>query len=276
MAENKNRRAGKLEEDKNNESKKIIDRSLGDEWAGWTGNLSEHEKEIREGISLFFGLYFSALFAVFAVIIGFFYLIMPRLNQVNENLDIIILSVISAVFLLIFLWSALLLLTCVTGRKLVPLIGSGGPHIEWIFPAIYKIAGFLGISRDRVRNSFALVNNRVVYAVKKKFKSLRLLALLPRCLDRETRMKVMEITKKYGVKSFTATGGSSALKMVKKENPDAIIGVACERDLAAGMADAPHNIPTIAIANQRPEGPCKNTKIDVDEFERAIKFFLNG
>ena len=96
--------------------------------------------------------------------------------------------------------------------------------------------------------------------------------LLPRCLDKESRTKVVEITEKYGCKAFTATGGSSARQMVKKVRPDAIIGVACERDLVAGMMDSPHYIPIIGITNKRPNGPCKDTFINEEEFEEAVKF----
>ena len=60
--------------------------------------------------------------------------------------------------------------------------------------------------------------------------------------------------------------------MLKKIKPDAIIGVACERDLVSGMADSPHYVPIVAITNQRPHGPCKDTFVDVEEFEKAVKF----
>jgi len=46
-----------------------------------------------------------------------------------------------------------------------------------------------------------------------------------------------------------------------------------ERDLISGLQDV-KKIPIIAVINKRPEGPCVNTLVDLDEVERAIKHFL--
>jgi hypothetical protein len=56
--------------------------------------------------------------------------------------------------------------------------------------------------------------------------------------------------------------------------PQAIIAVACERDLVSGLQDVAPKIPVFAIPNKRPEGPCKNTFINIEELEASIKDFL--
>ena len=61
--------------------------------------------------------------------------------------------------------------------------------------------------------------------------------------------------------------------MIRTERPSAVIGVACERDLISGIRDVSPLLPTIGITNQRPEGPCKNTLIDMDALRRAIETF---
>lgn len=262
------------DEQKSSIENKPKDRNLGDEWSDWVGDLSAYEKEIKEGKTLFLMFYFTALFTVTVIVMFLYYLISPRLYQLHPYVDTFVLWAIIIAFGGIFIWSLLLLLTLATGMNLLPLRRKSGLHIEWVYPAVYTIAGMFKISRDRVVHSLLKINNALIYATKKKFISNNLLVLLPRCLDRETREKVTALTQSYGCTVFTATGGQSARQMVKKVKPDAIIGVACERDLVAGMSDSSHYVPVIAITNKRPNGPCKDTFIDVEEFERAVKFLL--
>ena len=256
------------------EEKKVTDRALGDEWADWVGDLSGYEKEINEGLSLFVGVYFSALFALTIISFGAFYLIAPRLESWNSGLDTIVLWSLAGIFALLYLYAFLLMLTVAAGHNFLLIRTKEGLHVEWLYPLIERVAAVFKISKDRVGNSLTKVNNALIYATKKKFTSKNLLVLLPRCLSKESREQVLALGTKYGIKMFTATGGSSARQMVKKERPDAIIGVACERDLVSGLADSPAKIPIIGIANKRPEGPCKNTSVDIKEMERAVLFFL--
>jgi uncharacterized protein len=254
------------------EAKDTIDRKLGDEWSDWVGDLSKYEKEIVEGKRTFLLFYFSALFIITLLSMGAYYMVSPRLLEINPFVDAAVLWSVIIVFGILFIYSLLLLLTLTTGINFVLASKKSGLHMEWIYPAIYKIGGFFGVSKDKIGHSLVKVNNALIYTTKKKFKANNLLVLLPRCLDREMRTKATEITAKYGCHVFTATGGTSARQMLKKIRPDAIIGVACERDLVAGMTDSPHYIPIIAITNKRPQGPCKDTEIDIDEFEKAIRF----
>ena len=50
-----------------------------------------------------------------------------------------------------------------------------------------------------------------------------------------------------------------------------IIAIACERDLLSGFKDVNTHIPVIGFPNRRPEGPCKNTCVDLDRIEDAVK-----
>ncbi len=70
---------------------------------------------------------------------------------------------------------------------------------------------------------------------------------------------------------FVATGGGEARKVIHQERPSAVIGVACERDLISGIHDVAPKVATLGVANQRPEGPCKNTLIDLEELRVAIR-----
>jgi len=252
----------------------VIDRRLGDEWAGWVGDLSVYEKEIKEGKELFLSIYFASLLFLTAGAMFVYYMIAPRLYQWNPVVDLFVMRAIVVVLAILFLWSFLLLISVSFNFAVLPFARKNGLHIEWIYPVVYKIGAVFKISKDRIGHSLVEVNNALVYATRKKFKSRNLLVLLPRCLDKDTRLKAAELTEKYKVTSFTATGGSSARQMIKKVRPDAIIGVACERDLIAGMSDTPGSITVVGIPNKRPFGPCKDTAIDTDVLENTIRFLL--
>ena len=63
--------------------------------------------------------------------------------------------------------------------------------------------------------------------------------------------------------------------MVADYKPKAIVAIACERDLTEGILDT-SPISVLGILNIRPEGPCKNTRVDLNKVLNAIDFFLNG
>lgn len=250
------------------------DRILGDEWQGWSGELLSYEKEINEGKRLFIGFYLIFVIIFSLAIILIYYLISPRFREINIYLDYGTLILILAFIFGLFIFSLLLLLTVITNRNFLFFRKKSGLHIEWVYPVIYKLASFFKISKDRVSNSIIKINNALVYIMKKRFKAENLLVLLPRCFEKSIKEKVIAITQKYNCQTFIATGGSSARQIVQKVNPDAIIGVACERDLISGMSDSKKTLPIIAIPNYRPNGPCKDTNIDIEELERAIRFML--
>jgi hypothetical protein len=51
--------------------------------------------------------------------------------------------------------------------------------------------------------------------------------------------------------------------------------VACELDLTTGIQDT-YPIPVIGILNERPNGPCINTRADIDKVRNAIIDFLES
>ena len=78
----------------------------------------------------------------------------------------------------------------------------------------------------------------------------------------------------FGVRVFIATGGTLARKIIMENKPKAVIAVACERDLTEGIQDMKH-IPVLGVFNIRPNGPCFDTNLNIDEVKDAIKFLTN-
>ncbi|MGB2698574.1 MAG: DUF116 domain-containing protein, partial [Candidatus Zixiibacteriota bacterium] len=72
-----------------------------------------------------------------------------------------------------------------------------------------------------------------------------------------------------------ATGGTLARKVVVDTKPTAIVAVACERDLTAGIQDV-YPIPVYGILNQRPHGPCVNTRVDLEKIKQVVELILDG
>ena len=120
----------------------------------------------------------------------------------------------------------------------------------------------------------------------------RLLVLLPSCLQssqcaqkvvndtancrRCGRCKIrdlLELVERHGCQCSVVTGGRLALEIARGDRVDAIVAVACEKELQAGMW-AVFPKPSLGIMNLRPHGPCKDTDVEVATVEEAVRWFL--
>jgi len=138
------------------------------------------------------------------------------------------------------------------------------------------------------------VNNLLVRARCADIKPKRLLLLMPHCLQfSDCAIKVtsdaskcqacgkckikdlVALAQKYNVHLSVATGGTLARRRVAESRPEAIIAVACERDLTSGIQDA-YPLPVIGILNDRPFGPCYNTSVDITKVAEALEFLASG
>ena len=151
------------------------------------------------------------------------------------------------------------------------------------------IAAFRKSKKEAFQYAVISMNNRLVMAERKKTK--KILILLPHCLqinDCSIRLThnifnckrcgrceikdLIEIAERSQLNLFIATGGTLARKIVKEVAPEAIVAVACERDLSSGLVDT-YPLPVLAIPNERPFGPCFNTQVDLSRVKEAIAFF---
>jgi len=161
-------------------------------------------------------------------------------------------------------------------------------------PIAVSLGKLIGIQKERIERSFLAVNNALVQALYQRIAGSRILVLLPSCLQfLKCQQKVVEdianckgcgrcdianlvpIKERYRLVLTVATGGSVARSLVKALRPAGIIAVACERELVAGISEQA-KVPVIGLPNQRPEGPCKNTRIDPGMVEKAVVGLLGG
>ena len=163
--------------------------------------------------------------------------------------------------------------------------------VNFIFPLMIKTASFVGISKDEIRKVYIKLNNKYIYSQKYNLKSDDILILIPHCVQKNScKLKVttdiktckqcglcnigdlVRLKENKNVNIFVATGGTLARKIILENKPKAVIAVACERDLTAGVQDV-SKIPVLGVFNKRPNGPCVDTCIDIEEVENAINFF---
>jgi hypothetical protein len=67
-----------------------------------------------------------------------------------------------------------------------------------------------------------------------------------------------------------ATGGTLARLYLKEYKPNLVIAVACKRDLTSGIRDS-FPIPVYGIFNKIIKGPCKDTRIEVNEIRKVLR-----
>jgi len=263
---------------KNNSQKffEIRDRKLGDEWNDWQGTIKNDETNSNTGKRIFLGLLLLSIVSTGIISFFIWYMISPRLAQFHVRLPVIVGVFILFLWTFLTVWFTLMVLSILTEKDLLFRFKNREFSIRFPIQFAWKLGQQFGISRDKLGNSFVKVSNALIRTHVRKVNPEKLLILLPRCLQKSIQEKIITFSKKFKIPVFTVAGGERARQLVTQYNPKAIIGVACERDLVSGIQDVIDRIPVIGIPNFRPEGPCKNTLIDLKEFEKAVQTFLGS
>lgn len=160
--------------------------------------------------------------------------------------------------------------------------------IHYFFPLMVIIGRFFRISEEKIQKALIEINNCFVQRKNISVKPDRIMILLPQCLQnndcsiRITRdirgckrcgkcqiTEIINLLDKYSISCWVATGGTLARKFISDYKPDVVIAIACARDLSSGIIDC-FPIPVYGILNQRPEGPCVNTLVDINMIYSAI------
>jgi len=215
----------------------------------------------------------------------------PSVGLVNIHplLPVLFGTLLGLVVVLLVGGLGLLILTLLTGRDLFFSDRLRGVVIKYLFPAIIGLGRRCGLDRDTLQQSFIALNNQLVRARHLRVSAAKTLILLPHCIQQfDCEIKITgdvkkcvrcgrcdisglsELADRYGIPMAVATGGTLARKLIVERRPHFILAVACERDLTSGIRDA-YPLPVIGVLNRRPNGPCFNTEIILDEVEAALR-----
>lgn len=175
------------------------------------------------------------------------------------------------------------------------------PFLRWfiektlllLYPFVLQMGRLMHIAQEKIQRSFIEVNNQLVRARTLELEANELLLLLPHCLQNDqctykiTRNinncrrcgrcqlpEILKISSDKNIKVEVVTGGTLARRAIKEHRPRAVVAVACERDLSSGILDS-FPLPVIGILNERPQGPCFNTRVDLTALKEAIDYMLN-
>lgn len=230
------------------------------------------------------------------LIVGVIYLFwwIPTKGLANIHPDLpqiagLVFAVLSGIALF---GTMLLVLTTALGKDIFLTRFMRGVVIKFLLPVIEFIGKILGISKDRIRQSFIAMNNSLVASQHLQVRPDRVLILLPHCLqlfDCEIKVTgdinkcircgrcdikgLADLAEKYRIDISVATGGTLARKVIIEKRPKLVVAVACERDLTSGIKDC-YPLPVIGILNDRPFGPCFNTKVEVPKIDEALQSVL--
>ncbi len=251
------------------------DRRLGHEWDDWDGNPLPDDGVFQEGADLFFRLAAALGMLIVSLALVVLWLVAPRLATLWVPLPVVIAWALGGALLLYGLWLAVIAWTLRTGRNPLPeRLGERG-LLARSLPLLERFGTWFGLSRDRVGNSLVRVFNGLSSArVRPGVKPDELLVLLPRCLGKEAMQGAMQIAGRYGVPLFVASRGRYARQMIGMRRPKRVVAVACERDLVSGVGDVGSHLPVLGTTLSLPEGPCKNTGVDLSTLEDQIRTFL--
>ena len=248
--------------------------------------------EYRPGKGIFLVLLIVS--AMLIIVGGFFFWYVPTvgLTSIHPALPYIFGIIFASIGLFVVGGGFGIFYSILTGRATF----LSGPF-RWLLLKVYMplmlMAGkVLHISKKKIERTFLDINNQMVLAMRSRLNPERLLILMPHCIQyEECKIKVtkevtncvscgkceiadlLAIQEEFGINLFVSTGGTVARRKVGELRPDAVVAVACERDLISGVQDA-FPLPVYGIVNKRPMGYCTETGVAIEDVKDAVRRFL--
>lgn len=241
---------------------------------------------------IYVGLLAASLLFILLLAAAVYYLIINRDLILNQVLLIGITAI--AIFLFIILLGGIIAIVFIIIRsKPIPALENLSQKVnDFLFPVALFTGKLIGISREKILQSYIAVNNCLIGLKNLNLKGNQVLILVPHCLQNSdcphkitvnvdnckdcgkcdiTSLK--KLAEKYNAVLKVATGGTLARKYVSENRPQGVIAIACERDLSLGIHEMGH-LPVLGVLNCRPNGPCFNTQVDLNQVEKALKCII--
>ena len=241
---------------------------LGDEWRDWDGHATPDAAAPKR---LFFALIVGFLIVTVGASLFSWYLVAPRLAEWHAVAPTALLVLLTILLTALGVALALVALMLLTGWPRSTRASSLARRIlATVERGVFWLGRVLSINKDRLAHAFIRTNNALVRLAPQGIASQRVLILLPRCLRKEQLDQARTLAGTRGVEIAIVAGGEQARQRIREKRPSVVIGVACERDLLSGIRDVRHKLSVLGIANTRPNGPCRDTQIDLTELEGAL------
>ena len=226
-------------------------------------------------------------FAIFGVI----WLLMTTSSQ---ELRQVMMTGFAALFVCTFLLMGAGLTFLVIGllrRSASPVVQKIGRNIvDFFYPMTMWVGRLFGVSKEEIEDSYIKINNQMTVSQDIKYRPEEILILAPHCLQNTncphkitidvqnchrcgkcSVAGLLDIAEETGVNLVVASGGTFARKLAKEYQPKAIVAIACERDLTSGIKDMnAQHIPVVGVLNERPNGPCYNTTVQICKVRQAL------
>ena len=230
-------------------------------------------------------------FAIFGVI----WLLMTTSSQ---ELRQVMMTGFAALFVCTFLLMGAGLTFLVIGllrRSASPVVQKIGRNIvDFFYPMTMWVGRLFGVSKEEIEDSYIKINNQMTVSQDRKYRPEEILILAPHCLQNTncphkitidvqnchrcgkcSVAGLLDIAEETGINLVVASGGTFARKLAKEYQPKAIVAIACERDLTSGIKDMnAQHIPVVGVLNERPNGPCYNTTVQICKVRQALAEFI--
>lgn len=242
---------------------------------------------------LYLSLLLGSLLLV-ALTIGLIWVLLRQDTMLSKVLLFSITGLLAMLFIILGIGILTIVIMIIRSKTIPSMENISRLANELLFPLTIVVGRCIGINQERVQRSYIEVNNNLVESKKINLKAKQLMILLPHCLqDADCPHKItididncqhcgncciselIDLGSKYHALVKVATGGTLARKFIEDYRPAGVIAVACERDLSQGIQDI-GNLPVYGVLNCRPNGPCFNTSVDMDQVEKALQTICIG
>ena len=238
---------------------------------------------------LFLGLLLSATALWAVVLYALWYIMQPGLRTLQPWLPAVVGGVFAVLVGLVLL-GILNIVLAINNRPFVRVFQKQSyALINALFPWSVRLGKLFGITRRQLEGSFIAVSNLLFSRQQIRVPADRLLVVTPHCLQLATCPRkitrdphnckqcggcdigaLVALADEMGFHFFVATGGTLARQIVYTTKPQAVLAIACERDLMSGIQDV-YPLPAVGVLNIRPNGPCFNTHVDVEAVRRELE-----
>ena len=249
---------------------------------------------VRPRKRLFLGLLLTTEFLIALALYGVWKIAYLGLENISEYLP----AILGAFLIFISTFSVGAVCNMVLAVKGLPTLKLFHRYtfaiIKFLFPMAVRIGKIFGIKRRQLEGSFIAVSNLIFMKSRIKVPANKLLVLVPHCLQLATCPHkitrdpnnckrcggcnigdLMKLSQEMGFIFFVATGGTLARQVVINNRPQAVLAIACERDLMSGIQDV-YPLPAVGVLNIRPNGPCYNTRVDMDEVRKTLSQIIEN